>query len=197
MTTCLWFKRDLRVADHPAITHAVALGDPVLCLYIVEPDLWRQSDASGRQFAFLRESLVALGEDLARRGAALVVRLGDAVEVLEELRLQHGITTLISHEETGNLWTFARDRRVAAWARGQGVAWYEVPQSGVVRRLSNRDRWQSLRDRFMAAGVLPAPDHIAAVTAECRAIPEAGDFGLAPDPVIRPQPGAARRRRAC
>lgn len=191
MTTCLWFKRDLRVADHPALTHAVALGDPVLCLYVVEPDLWRQSDASGRQFAFLRESLVALGEDLARRGAALVVRLGDAVEVLEDLRLQHGITQLISHEETGNLWTFARDRRVAAWARGQGVAWCEVPQSGVVRRLSNRDSWQSLRDRFMAAGELPAPDHIVAVTAECRAIPEAGDLGLAPDPVTRPQPGGS------
>ncbi|WP_372613212.1 deoxyribodipyrimidine photo-lyase, partial [Aquicoccus sp.] len=31
-----WFKRDLRIEDHPALARAVALG-PVIPLYIIEP----------------------------------------------------------------------------------------------------------------------------------------------------------------
>ena len=41
----VWFKRDLRVADHLPLAMASRLG-PVLPLYIVEPDFWAQPDAS-------------------------------------------------------------------------------------------------------------------------------------------------------
>nr|WP_084625853.1 deoxyribodipyrimidine photo-lyase [Loktanella sp. S4079] len=41
----VWFKRDLRVTDHKALAMAAEAG-PVLPLYIVEPELWRQPDAS-------------------------------------------------------------------------------------------------------------------------------------------------------
>ena len=123
--TILWFKRDLRVADHPALARAAQIGAPVLPLYIVEPGLWAQSDADARHYGFLRESLVDLKDRLDRIGLALVIRVGEAVTVLEDLRARHAITRLISHEETGNGWTYARDRAVAAWARGQGVVWEE------------------------------------------------------------------------
>ena len=38
------------------------------------------------------------------------------------------------------LW-FERNLRVANWTRGQGIAWQELPQSGVVRRSCPRDAW--------------------------------------------------------
>ncbi len=195
MTSCVWFKRDLRVADHPALCHAAALGAPVLCLYILEPQLWRQPDASGRHYAFLRESLAQLRADLARLGAPLVIRVGAAVEVLEDLRRAHGIRTLVSHEEVGNLWTYDRDRRVADWARGQGVDWRELPQSGVMRRLGNRDHWQRRRDAFMAGALVPEPPRLAGVDGESHPLPDPGDLGLEPDPLIRPQPGGSRAAR--
>jgi len=47
----VWFKRDLRVADHCPLAMAAAAG-PVLPLYIAEPGLWAESDASARQWAF-------------------------------------------------------------------------------------------------------------------------------------------------
>ncbi|TNF64683.1 MAG: hypothetical protein EP307_01975, partial [Rhodobacteraceae bacterium] len=47
MTVILWFKRDLRIDDHPALARAAALG-PVLPVYVVEPEYWRQDDVSGR-----------------------------------------------------------------------------------------------------------------------------------------------------
>ena len=112
----LWFKRDLRIHDHPALARAAALG-PVLPVFVVEPGYWRQADVSGRQFAFLRDCVGDLSRRLAERGAQLCLRVGDAVEVLEALRLETGACRLVSHEETGNAWTFARDR---AWGSGRG-----------------------------------------------------------------------------
>jgi len=51
-------------------------------------------------------------------------------DVFEELRRRVPFRELASHEETGNALTYARDRRVAAWAREHGVAWREFPQNG-------------------------------------------------------------------
>src|SRR6056297_3470257 len=113
-TAVLWFKRDLRLADHPAACAAMEEAARVIPLYIVEPALWAEPDMSARHHAFLAESLAELRQACASRGAALLVRTGDAVEVLEDLRARHGIAALYSHEETGNAWTYARDRRVAA-----------------------------------------------------------------------------------
>ena len=173
-----WFKRDLRVQDHPALAHAARLG-PVIPLYIVEPDLWAQDDASGRHYAFLREALDSLREDLAGIGVPLIVRVGGAVPVLEDLRAAHGVTDLVSHEETGNGWSYTRDRRVADWARGQGVMWHEMPQCGVMRRLDNRDRWQGARDAFMRAAVVPPVSSVVAVKGLASdAMPEARALGL-------------------
>lgn len=189
MNVLVWFKRDLRVDDHPALTRAAAFG-AVLPVYVVEPELWRQPDASARQWSFTAETLEGLRADLARLGAPLVIRTGDAVEVLDRLCRQHHIARMLSHEETGNLWTFARDRRVGAWARQAGVQWDELPQQGVIRRLSNRDGWARRRDGFVAAPVLPAPAALLAVPGvEPGAIPSARALRLADDPCAHRQTG--------
>ena len=136
----VWFKRDLRIVDHRPLAAAVERG-LVLPLYVVEPELWRQPDASERQWMFCRESLLELRQALADRGQPLVVRAGDVVQVLERARRQFGIDGLWSHEETGNGWTYQRDKRVAAWARQRGIAWSEIPQFGVTRRMRSRNGW--------------------------------------------------------
>ena len=187
--TILWFKRDLRVADHPALARAAQIGAPVLPLYIVEPELWTQADADARHYGFLRECLVDLKDQLARTGLRLVVRVGAAVPVLEALRHDHGITHLISHEETGNGWTYARDRAVADWARGQGVVWEELPHSGVVRRLRGRDGWALARDRFMAGPQVTAGGVTMLDGAEAQALPGAAALGLGADAPRRQRGG--------
>jgi deoxyribodipyrimidine photo-lyase len=156
MTTILWFKRDLRIHDHPALALA-ARDEQVVPLYIVEPDYWTLPDTSGRQYAFLQESLADLQTALRGLGSDLVIRTGDAVAVFQELYQTVKFDHMVSHEETGNAWTFTRDRRVGAWARGQGVRWTELPQSGVVRRLHGRDGWGGQRNAFVARGQVEAP----------------------------------------
>ena len=180
MNVLVWFKRDLRVTDHPALALAAALG-PVLPLYIVEPEYWRLPDTSARQWAFTAECLADLGDALAGLGAPLIVRTGDAVEVLAALCRAHKITRIVSHEETGNLWTYGRDRRVAAWARDAGIGWQEVPQSGVVRRLRSRDGWARRRDGFMALEPAQLEALTAVPGAEPGMIPTARALRLAED----------------
>lgn len=162
MNVLVWFKRDLRVNDHPALARAAGMG-AVLPLYIVEPEYWALPDTSARQWLLTAEALEGLRGELAALGAPLIVRVGDAVTVLDRLCRQHAITRIISHEETGNLWTYARDRRVAGWARANGIDWQELPQSGVQRGLLSRDGWARGRDGFMAAPPLPAPTALKAV----------------------------------
>ncbi len=175
----VWFKRDLRVQDHQPLQQALLRG-PVLPLYIVEPDLWRQPDFSGRQWAFCRESLEHLREQLARLGQPLVVRSGDAVALLDQAHRRFGIEGLWSHEETGNDWTYSRDRRVANWAKTHGIRWTQLPQFGVIRGLRQRKGWAQRWESRMAEPLISAPDGLPAIT------------GLSPGPLpIAPAKGLA------
>ena len=186
----VWFKRDLRIQDHRALVRAAAHG-PVLPLYVAEPELWREPDASGRQWAFVTDCLRAVREDLAALGQPLIVRTGNVVDVLTEFRRLHGISALWSHEETGNGWTFARDREVAAWCRAHGIPWHEIQNHGVQRRLKSRDGWAGAWDRLMAEPVTEPP-RLAPCGIDSGSIPSAADLGIAPDRCPDRQPGGRR-----
>ena len=145
----VWFKRDLRIHDHAALVAAQSHRD-ALALFVIEPE-WLQSpecDASHVDFALccLAELRVALGQ----LGLPLLVRVGSAVAVLEQLHHEEGYTHLLSHEETGPGWSYERDKQVAAWCKSTGIPWQEFTQTGVVRRLRSRAgwaaRWQARMD---------------------------------------------------
>ena len=185
----VWFKRDLRVADHRPLAEAAKLG-PVLPLYIVEPDLWAQADASARQWAFAVESLTELQSALAANGQPLCVMVGDPVAIFREIHASHGVATLWSHEETGNGWTYARDLAVGAWARDAGVPWHEPRQFGVIRRLKSRNGWANAWDRAMAEPITMPPKALQPIEGDWSThIPTFSELGLAPDPCPQSQPG--------
>ncbi len=178
----VWFKRDLRVSDHQPLWQASVQG-PVLPLVVVEPAYWRGSDTSERQWAFCAESLEELRHSLAGLGQPLVVRTGSVEVVLERARRHFGIKALWSHEETGNAWTYARDRRVAQWAESHGIPWIEIPQFGVIRRLPSRTGWARRWEQRMAEPPAPPPDGLMPLAGlDPGPIPSAADLGLAADP---------------
>ena len=184
MIDIIWFKRDLRIEDHAPLLQA----GPVLPLYVVEPEYWRLPDTSPRQWQFCRGAVADLAARLAAPGAPLIIRQGEVVAVLEALRQRHGRIALHSHEETGNLWSFARDRRVAAWCRAQGVAWKEHRQFGVIRGLTDRDGWAAGFTRHMAAPVLAAPTRLLATDEPPGALPDQPWTWNPDDGLRRPQP---------
>ncbi|MBI1173348.1 deoxyribodipyrimidine photolyase [bacterium] len=189
----VWFKRDLRVQDHAALAEAAARG-PVLPIYIAELGFWAEPDASARQWEFVAESLAEVQRDLAAIGQPLRIFVGEAVPVLQAIARRHLIAALWSHEETGNAWTYARDLRVAEWARGMGIPWHERRQTGVIRRLTSRDGWAKAWDAEMARPVTPSPGTLTGPAGDWpTAIPTACDLGLAPDPCPERQRGGRRQ----
>lgn len=146
----VWFKRDLRVSDHLPLALAAAAG-PVLPLYVFEPDVWSSPDMSPRHRWWVTASVHELRERLAKRGQALMVRSGEIISVLEDIRSRFKDITLWSHEETGNGQTYQRDLQVLAWCRANGVTWNECRQFGVIRRLASRDSWSSRWESFMSS----------------------------------------------
>jgi len=76
----MWFRRDLRLADNPALNAAAAEADEVVPLFVIDPALWNRAGAPRRRH--LAESLRALDASL---DGALVVRHGNPVEVVSEV----------------------------------------------------------------------------------------------------------------
>jgi deoxyribodipyrimidine photo-lyase len=185
----VWFKRDLRCADHKPLSMAAQAGR-ALPLYIAEPELWAQSDASARQWEFAAESLAALQTALTALGQPLCVMTGDTISILQDIHSRCGIAALWSHEETGNGWTYARDIAVAAWAKSAGVPWHEARQFGIVRRLKSRNGWAKAWDHDMAEPITPPPAALIPLIGDWPThIPTSGELSLAPDPCPHRQVG--------
>lgn len=85
----VYFRNDLRLGDHPALSAAVASGRPVLPLFIADdnaPGPWRRGGASRW---WLHHSLAALGADLEQSGTPLTIRRGDTAQ--EIVRVAHDV----------------------------------------------------------------------------------------------------------
>lgn len=82
MTTLVWFRRDLRIGDNPALQLALQLADPVIPVYIHDPDeayAWRPGGASNW---YLYQSICALRDDMATHGLPLVILKGPCLQTL-------------------------------------------------------------------------------------------------------------------
>ena len=159
----VWFKRDLRLSDHKPLLAAARTGLPVLPLYVVEPDYWAQPFASRRQWAFIQDCLSELRHHTARCGQPLCIRTGSVTDVLSKLAERYEILAIHAHQETGNSWTYARDRQVADWCCSKHIPLCDYPFNGIVRGLSSRDKWSAVRARRMADDVLSPPASLSPV----------------------------------
>ena len=188
----VWFKRDLRTADHAPLAEA-ARCEQALALFIIEPAWLTSPECHPRHVDWLLKCLQPLREDLAARGLPLLVRVGEAVEVLASLQRAFAFTRLFSHEETGPGWSYERDKAVARWCHAQGVAWTEWPQTGVVRRLKDRRGWAGRWQQRMDAPGVATPAGFRAAPGfapEAVALPSLRELGVAAPPDT---PGAGER----
>ncbi len=146
----------------------------MLAMFVWEPamhgtDGRSVDDHSERHRRFIAQSLEDLKAEFRSRGGDLLELQGDAVAALAAIYAAWPFGRVVSHQETGNAATFARDRRVVEWCRVHNVAWEEYTQDGVIRRLRSRNGWarrwdaRVRRPLFEAPGRLPlAPAGLAA-----------------------------------
>ena len=85
----VWFRRDLRLADNPALSHAVETGRPIVPVYVWDngPGV-RRIGAASRWW--LDKSLRALDQCLRERGSRLILRSGDSEVELRRLAEETG-----------------------------------------------------------------------------------------------------------
>ncbi|MEM6367478.1 MAG: FAD-binding domain-containing protein [Myxococcota bacterium] len=181
-TQVVWFKRDLRIADHAPLLRASRAG-PVLGLYVLEPSWLSAPTTDSSHVQFVLDSLLELREALEATGARLLVQQGEVTGVLDRLFETHPFAGLWSHEETGDDRSYQRDKAVARWARSREVHWTEVPQFGVLRGSGpKRRQWASQWTARMSKPVYPAPDQLRSPEGapESETLPSLAGLGLPP-----------------
>ena len=156
----VWYKRDLRITDHRPIFEASINAIPTLPIYIVETDYWKQPYASKRHWSFIHDSLKDLRKDLKNIGQSLIVRSGSVKKIFEELSNRYNIVSILSHEETGNHWTYDRDKSLQNWCLQNNISFTEYPSNGIVRRLKNRLEWSKIRNLRMKEKQVSTPTNL-------------------------------------
>lgn len=96
MTSILWFRRDLRLTDHPALAAASTAGD-VLPLVVLDPDQLVAAHAASRDY-FLA-SVAALRDAM---DGALVIRVGDPRLIVPALAREVGATAVHASRDFGH-----------------------------------------------------------------------------------------------
>lgn len=150
----VWFKRDLRLSDHAALTAACEQRLPILMLYIVEPSLVKDQHYSLRHWRFVWQSLQQLNQQLSPHKGKVLVIEGEAVDVFEQIQQQYQIDTIFSHQEIGLNITFARDKTLHKTFKQQHIIWTEFPHGAVIRAANTREDWDKHWQQVMREPIL-------------------------------------------
>jgi deoxyribodipyrimidine photo-lyase len=101
--TIVWFRDDLRLSDHPALHAAAKRGAPVLCLYILDEQSPQLKPPQARPMGgaskwWLAQSLRALDASLKTTGNTLVLRRGQATDIIVALAREIGASHVFWNE---------------------------------------------------------------------------------------------------
>jgi deoxyribodipyrimidine photo-lyase len=104
----IWFRRDLRISDHPALVAAIAASDEIVPLFIMDNQI--ASKSGSYRLAYLADSLKSLDKSL---GEKLLVIAGEPSEVLKDVITRYEATSVhVSADYTP--YGVARDEKVIA-----------------------------------------------------------------------------------
>ena len=162
----LWFRRDLRLSDHPMLAEALATGRPLIPVFVLDPG----TEAIGAAARWrLGLGVAAFAARLDGLGSRLILRRGPAAEVLDGLIAETGAA--------GVLWSRsydpairARDASLKAGLLARGLVGHSIPgfllhepwavktgQDGFYRVYT--PFWKAVRDRDVPQ-TIPAPNHL-------------------------------------
>lgn len=170
-TGIVWFRRDLRLEDNPALTAAMAAHARVVCVYIHAPDEeapWAPGAASRW---WLHHSLQALGGEIARRGTALHIFRGATRSVLEML-IADCRADAVYWNRLYEPASIKRDSAIKEVLRGLGVAAHSFNANLLIEpwKIQTGDGgpykvftpyWRKARAQLVAQPPAPAPEQIA------------------------------------
>ena len=147
--TVVWLKRDLRLEDNEAIQNALASGNRVLLLYIFEPMLLDDPHYSERHWDFIKQSLEDINIRLSQFNTKVLTIQTDIITAFNKLQSQYKVSKVFSHQETGILVTFNRDKSFKRFCKNNLIDWQENINNGIYRGLQNREQWVDKWEDYM------------------------------------------------
>jgi deoxyribodipyrimidine photo-lyase len=114
----VWFRRDLRLEDNPALTAAAHRGGPVIPVFIWEPEEHGGWPPGAASRWWLHHSLRALDKALQSLGSRLILRSGPSSETLKSLIEETKATAVFWNRlcepaianRDSDIWMFLEDR---------------------------------------------------------------------------------------
>lgn len=133
-TIILWLRNDLRVHDHPALLAAASDADQIIPLFILNENQLSGQKSGANRNRFLFESLQDLKQNLQSLSSDLVVRHGNAADVLLELAKETGADSVYY---TADFTPYAdkRDKRIKQTVEDEGMEFRGFPGRLIVSSL--------------------------------------------------------------
>jgi deoxyribodipyrimidine photo-lyase len=189
-TTIVWFRRDLRLADNPALAAACESPGRVVLVYVHAPDEEGDWPPGAASRWWLHHSLARLSDSLHARGATLHLRTGPSLTALRELVRDTGARRIVWNRLYEPALA-ARDASVTTALEADGLEvetfnaalfvepWETATAQGAPYRVFT-PFWRSCAARLDAMPApLPPPASIACATGPERG-PTLDDLGLLP-----------------
>ncbi|MEO0549940.1 MAG: deoxyribodipyrimidine photo-lyase [Pseudomonadota bacterium] len=170
----VWFRRDLRLEDNPALGTAVRRsGEDLICLYIRETDTALRPSGSASDW-WLDKSLQRLAADIAALGGKLILRTGSAATVIDEVIKDTGAGAVFwnrRYEEAGReidkaIKSGLKDRGICTDSFNGGVLtepWTQKTGSGGYYKVYS-PYWRAVQNAYAPATIAAQPKAIRPVS---------------------------------
>lgn len=190
--TIVWFRRDLRISDHPPLERAARRG-AVIPLFILDPALLHHPETGVGRVAFLLNCLRSLDQDLRQRGGRLILRYGNPLDILPQFVQETEAEGIYAHIDFERIYGRVRDGKLNAIAQRDStfrIRWFEPV--GFTSQLIPYSHYRRLWFEQMAAMVIPSPVRcIVPNGIPSEPIPNLEDLRLIPDTKPIPPGGTA------
>ncbi len=153
----VWFKKDLRIKDHRPLLEASKTNIPTIPVYFFETDYWKQPFASKRHWYFIHDCLLELKSELKTINLELLIIKNEVTEFLKIIKKEFNLVSIFAHEETSNMWSNERNKKVINWCKINYVNFNEFPTNGVIRNLNDRNNWSKVRNIRMSEKIFEKP----------------------------------------
>ncbi|WP_354324521.1 cryptochrome/photolyase family protein [Porphyrobacter sp. MBR-155] len=165
-TQLVWLRRDLRLADNPALYHAAKAG-PVVCVYVLDDAAPKHHGYGGASRWWLHHSLASLARSLEARGSKLILRRGDAVEELAKLAEEIGAATIHANRHYEPWWRKAQGRLAERLTLQLYDGNYLMPPGSIATGTGGQYKIytpfsRAVRAEFPPRDELPAPERLSA-----------------------------------
>ncbi len=108
----VWFRRDLRITDHPALAAAVAQGAQIIPLFVFAPYLLHHPESGSGRVQFMLGCLESLRNNLRVIGSRLICRMGEQSQVVPAFAREVGATAVYWNCDSERIWRTDTDEQV-------------------------------------------------------------------------------------